>query len=112
MNRDNRLFAKSSTFQEAFPDVEQATIEWEESTLGIKPSGKRTESLKEIGVFIQCGNSNCHEGGYEIDTEILWDMISKKETKKEDILTCPGNERKGRSCCNGIKYTVRITYKS
>lgn len=117
MDRSNRFFAgPPTTFEEAYPNVEDAIIEWKESTLGINPSGLGRASIKELGGLIQCRNPLCRRGGFEIDFE-LGMMIRKKETVKEDMLVCPGDEgspkgrRPGKRCLNGIKYKITVTYK-
>lgn len=116
MDRSNRLFGPLVEFDETFPELEDATIEWTETEMGRKISGTMQRSIKEGGL-IRCTNPFCYRGGFEIDLELAY-MVSKKQTSKQGRLSCEGDEGspkgriKGRSCLHGIEFKIIAKYKS
>lgn len=121
MNRSNRVFlGEPTTFEKAYPQLEDAVIEYEESGAGISEwsKGKQKASLKQIGGLIRCSNPLCKRGGFEIDINIIGHMLRNNELIKEGILRCPGDEGspkgriRGRYCINHIKYKMTLNYKS
>ncbi len=116
MDRNNRLFGHLVEFDEAFPELEDATIEWTETEMGRKISGTIERSVKEGGL-IRCSNPLCYRGGFEIDSELAY-MVRKKQTSKQGHLSCEGDEGspkgriKGRSCLHGIEFKITVKYKS
>lgn len=118
MDRSNRVFARSGTFESVFPDLEDAVVEYYETDLG-RPSPStynRRHSLKLLGGLIRCGNSLCHRGGYEVDWDVH-DMRREGAAQKEFVKRCPGDEgspkgrRHGRDCLRSLHYRITLKYK-
>ncbi len=85
-----------STFKAAFPDLNDAVIEWRErrGPEDEKPSDVRKTGFRR-GNFTQgiapCSNLSCHEGGYQLD-RLVSDMLSLGETQREGMMLCSGRE--------------------
>lgn len=121
MDRSGRVFlGRPKKFEDAFPDLEDAVLIWQEKGEGVYNVGpgteKRRASMKHIGGLLECSNPNCRRGGYELDLKILWGMVSNRETEKSGTMRCPGDEgspkgrRIGRRCTNLIEYRMVVTY--
>jgi len=122
IDRSRRFFGSLGTFGEAFPQLEDITVEWTESGDNVYhyplSPGRQYEykvSMKEYGGLIGCSNKMCKQGGFEID-RIAHDMLRNKEAVKEDSKTCVGREGSPRSracnpCFNSIKYKITLIYK-
>jgi hypothetical protein len=114
MDRSNRFFAKLTTFANACPNIESASVEYVESSFGIE-EGKHFHNAANGGL-IRCGNPRCFRGGYEMEI-VISGMERNKETESKGTLICQGDEGtpKGRKlgdpCGNRIDYTVKIKYK-
>jgi hypothetical protein len=125
MDRSRRVFGSLKPFDEVFPDVEHADVEYTESgkfertRLWATPyrqlDHRRFHSIQHGGL-IQCSNPLCRRGGYELDL-ILSEMRRAKETERKGAGPCPGDEgspkgrRRGRRCGNTIEYTLTVKYK-
>src|SRR6185437_563937 len=87
MDRSKRVFCESTTsFEEAFPTIESATIsEYEVGegvpTFGVDESHRRTfgEGVPFTDGLIPCRNPRCRRGGYEVDHS-LHEMVREKLT--------------------------------
>jgi len=124
MDRSKRVFCESTTsFEEAFPTIESATIsEYEVGegvpTFGVDESHRRTfgEGVPFTDGLIPCRNPRCRRGGYEVDHS-LHEMVREKLTEKVFERNCPGDEgspkgrREGDRCRNVLHYRLRIKYK-
>lgn len=122
MDRSGRVFLGQATkFEDAYPNIDDAVLVWEERGSGVYNFGPGTErrraSLKHIGGLLRCSNPNCRRGGFEIDVDILIDMVATDATKKSGTLVCRGDEgspkgrRIGKRCHNMLDYTLTIKYK-
>jgi hypothetical protein len=118
MDRSNRVFGSLTKFDEAFPDLEDAIVEWEETGAGLDEwsRGPHTVSLRHRGGLLRCSNPLCRRGGFEVDLEVSL-LRMKHETEKAGELWRPGDEgspkgrRMGRRCLNRIKYKLTLKYR-
>jgi hypothetical protein len=116
MDRSQRVFGRLTTFEDAFPTVEEAVVEYTESDRGMT---KRTGSfhMRYEGGLMACGNPFCRRGGYEFD-DVLCGMVRERITQKRIRLSCPGDEgspkgRKiGRRCPLSVDAVVHVRYKA
>lgn len=114
----NFVFAKKVSFDEAFPEIEDLTVEVEESGHGISDWNRKSTYRKKYfpGEYIDCSNPLCYNGGFSIGS-ILSEMIRNKQTELETSKLCQGNEgspkgrRIYRKCINFFKIKVSIKYK-
>ena len=117
-NQSSFLFAEKTTFEKAFPDVAECLVEVEESELGRGVSEwDRKRTYRNPGQYINCNNSLCYNGGFDIGSHI-YDMVRKRETSREDSAICQGNEgspkgrRIYRKCLHSFKFNITIKYKT
>lgn len=122
----NRLFVPvTEKFEEAYPELEDAIIEWKEEGKGIgislTPKEKeqkfnRKMNVRKEGTLIRCSNDFCYRGGFQLGL-IIHDMIFKKEDVREGFMVCEGDEgspkgrRIGQKCLNHINYKITLKYK-
>jgi hypothetical protein len=117
-NESTPFIANKSSFDNAFPDAEDIIIECDEvECIGGTKSWKHRYTKENIpGEFIDCHNPRCYNGGFSIG-EVMEDMISKNETKRNGATCCQGNEGtpKGRriyhSCPHHFNYAISIKHK-
>lgn len=114
----NLAFAKKVSFDEAFPEIEDLTVEVEESGHGVSDWHRKSTYRKQNlpGQYIDCSNPLCYNGGFSIGL-ILRQMVRNKQTELETSKLCQGNEGspKGRriygKCMNFFEIKVSIKYK-
>jgi hypothetical protein len=114
----NFVFAKKVSFDEAFSEIEDLTVEVEESGHGISGWNRKSTYRKQYfpGEYIDCSNPLCYNGGFSIGS-ILRKMVRNKQTELETSKLCQGNEgsprgrRIYRKCMNFFKIKVSIKYK-
>ena len=115
------LFAKKVSFDEAFPEIENITVEVEERQSGFphsasSPSRRIYEKSNFPGEYVNCGNLRCYNGGISVGS-IIREMVDKCVTKQEVSRICQGYEgspkgrRRYRSCLNSFKVKVSIGYR-
>jgi hypothetical protein len=129
MDRSRRVFGSLKPFDDVFPDIEGADVEYTET--GEFAMKARTwlyhrsaedeqpqthyHSVRHGGL-IRCSNPLCRRGGYEIDA-VLAEMKRLGETERSGSLSCPGDEgspkgrRRGDRCRNQIQYTLTVRYR-
>jgi hypothetical protein len=117
--RTTTFFNGVSTFKNAFPDLQDAVIQWRErrGPEDEKPGDTRKTGYRR-GNFtsgvLPCSNPNCHEGGYEVDRLVAF-MISLGEESREGVMLCSGREvgeevkRGPVRCPHRIEYAVTLT---
>jgi len=113
------VFGRKVSFNEAFPEIEDLTVEVEEWGQGIDDWNRQRVYQKQYfpGEYINCSNPLCYNGGFSIGS-ILHAMIRKKQTELETEKGCQGNEgsQKGKriygKCMNFFKIKVFIKYKT
>ena len=117
VNEGHFLFVQQTSFEKAFPMIEDISVKTAERGYGIYAEPRRyTLGKNGLGEYINCSNPSCKRGGFEISHEIR-DMISKKDTERKTMIVCIGDEgspkgRKiGRSCINRIETEIKIKYK-
>jgi hypothetical protein len=113
-------FGAKVSFAEAYPTIEEATLEVDETSMGIAtPIRTHHRNSKGGGLneFVNCSNSLCYNGGVRIGT-ILYQMVREKQTDFESgPIKCQGYEgspkgkKRLRDCLNFFKVRVRIKYK-
>jgi len=92
MNREHRLFSELATFQDAFPSLANAEVEYREEGQG--PTGERrvaSTADDSLDGLLPCSNPRCKQGGFEVDL-VFHDMIEAQATSREGSLACPGTE--------------------
>lgn len=118
MNTTRPFLGKEVPFHEAYPNVEQLTLDIEQHG-EIESEWQRTQSFNQANLpsVIPCSNSRCQQGGFSLKT-LIYFMIESKKTEKEETIFCEGHEgspkgrRKGDPCDNYIKLKVKIWYKN
>jgi len=94
--RTNAFFNGVSTFKSAFPQLQDALIEWRERQ---GPEDERTGDLHRTGFrrgnftqgVLPCSNPDCHEGGYQVD-RLIAQMLDQGEAEREGMMLCSGRE--------------------
>src|SRR5690349_11297329 len=69
MDRSKLFFPPTRKWEEAFPTLEDAIIDYIESDFGGEERNG-TVSLRRQGGILRCGNPLCFHGGYELDREV------------------------------------------
>ena len=111
------VFSKKASFEEAFPEIEDLTVEVEETGHGVGEWNRKRIYRKQYlpGEYIDCSNPLCYNGGFSIGS-ILREMVKKKQTELETSKLCQGHEgspkgrRIYRKCMNFFKVKVSIKY--
>jgi len=111
------VFSQKASFEEAFPEIEDVSVEVEESGQGVhKGFNKLTYKKKYIGEYINCSNPLCYNGGFSIGG-ILREMIRNNKVDLETTESCQGYEgspkgrRRYKPCWNFFKVKVHIKYR-
>jgi len=114
----NFLFATKGSFTEAFPTIEEARIEVEETDFGRPLRTHHGNSQHgSISEFVNCSNSLCYNGGVSIG-DVLRHMVREQLTEYESRSSCRGYEgspkgrKKYRDCLHGFRVKAWIKYKS
>ncbi len=113
----NFVLGQKTEFEAAYPEVEACLVAVEEFGLGVHAWEKgQPRGYRNPGEYIDCHNPLCN-GGFQIGS-IISEMVRKRETSKEGVAYCCGQEGspKGRRvygrCKNSFQYKVTITYKT
>jgi hypothetical protein len=116
MDRSRRVFGSLASFDEVFPELEDAVFEFvEKDFIFEKRSG--TWHLHGQGGLMPCGNQSCRRGGYELDRDIR-QMLRAGVLQKTIELSCRGDEgspqgRKiGRRCERSIEGALTLRLKA
>jgi len=111
--RDIKVFG--IPFEEAFPDLEDAEVEWQGLDLEGLPLTDEVQRMHyKSGVFqgvIHCDNPSCQEGGFEVE-RVIDRMFQAGEVEQAGIIVCPGWEGEGRPCVRSISYRIKLVYKT
>jgi hypothetical protein len=116
------FFNGVSTFKNAFPDLQDAVVQWRERR---GPEDEKSGELRKTGFrrgnfsqgVLPCSNPNCHAGGYEVDRLVAF-MLTLGEETREGTMLCSGHElgeeaRRGPvRCPHRIEYTVQLTQRA
>jgi hypothetical protein len=112
----NFLLSKKVSFEEAFPEIKDISIEVTEKGKGVMPEFNTMIYSNNIGEFINCSNDVCYNGGFSIG-EIIREMIASGQSELDTTKKCQGYEgspkgrKRYRSCLNYFKIKVSIIYK-
>jgi hypothetical protein len=114
--RTTAFFNGVSTFRNAFPDLQDALIEWREKR---GPEDERPGDLRKTGFrrgnfttgVLPCSNPDCHEGGYEVDRLVAY-MLRVGETEREGMLLCSGREVGEEVKRGPVRCPHRIEYRA
>src|SRR5437588_8988170 len=94
--RTNAFYNGVSTFKAAFPSLTDAQIEWRErhgpedgSNGDLRKTGFRRGNFTQG--MLPCSNSDCHEGGYQID-RLVAEMLALGESERPGKILCSGRE--------------------
>jgi hypothetical protein len=116
MDRSNRVFGRLKSFDETFPELEDAVVEFVEKDFVFeKRSG--TWHIHGQGGLMPCGNPSCRRGGYELDKDIRL-MLRAGVLQKTIQLSCRGDEGSpqgrtiGRKCERSIEGTLTLRLKA
>ena len=115
---DDGFFGAS--FEEVFPELEDASLEWQEMALTQRGSRADVGEWNQVayrggllhGPF-PCSNPACREGGFELE-HLFASMIQAGETDKEGIAVCvgwesePGPERQ--PCVHYASYRIVLKF--
>jgi hypothetical protein len=115
------LFVKVAKFEELFPQLEDAVIEWREEGEGVfhlpASLGDQYEhkaSLKQYGEVLRCSNLRCKQGGFGLHPQII-EMVRARETTRSGQSACKGRVAgptgADLACPNRIDYKITLTYK-
>jgi hypothetical protein len=131
MDRSRRVFYSQRPFDEAFPGVEDADVEYSErgkfdgkvrGSLSFSQNPEQQpkrylHSIRQMGGVIPCSNPVCRRGGFAIDG-VLLAMRQSGEIEREGSVPCGGDEgspkgqRRGSCCGNRVRYRLTVKYKT
>lgn len=114
--RTNPFFNGVSTFKSAFPQLQDALIEWREKH---GPEDERPGDLRRTGFrrgnftqgVLPCSNPDCHEGGYQVD-RLIAQMLDLGETEREGVMLCSGRETADEVRRGPVRCPHRIHYRA
>jgi hypothetical protein len=114
--RTTAFFNGVSTFKSAFPDLQDALIEWRERRGSEdEKAGEPRKTGFRRGNFTQgvvpCSNPDCHEGGYEIDRLVAY-MLANEESAREGMMLCSGHEVGEEAKRGPVRCPHRIEYRA
>lgn len=113
----NYFMRNKTTFEKAFPQIEDLKILVEESGEGVSDGKGVSYFNNDSGEYVNCSNPLCYNGGFSVGG-ILRNMVQDKQTHYEGTKFCKGYEGspKGRikyeDCDNFFKVSVDIKYKN
>jgi hypothetical protein len=119
VNRGGYVFAKTTTFEEAFPMIASLTIVLEVRREGFTqpdPQTWRFTLENPPDEYIRCPRSpkDCKQGGWPL-VALLCEMVAQKQTSRQAGGRCHGAEPMGRwdsrPCKAYFKADISITYK-
>lgn len=112
----NYFLAQKTSFERAFPEIEDIRVTVEEFEDFSSVGWKRSFNKSNAGEYIDCRNSRCYGGGFDLGT-LLRNMETKGETEYETTEYCRGyhGSPKGRKnygpCEHRFKIRIEISYK-
>ncbi|MBI3988812.1 MAG: hypothetical protein HY347_04260 [candidate division NC10 bacterium] len=111
--RDIKIFG--IPFEEAFPDLEDAEVEWQGLDVEGPPlTGEVKRMRYKAGIFlgvIPCDNPSCQGGGFEVE-RVMDRMFRTGDAERAGIIVCPGWEGDEKPCVRSISYRIKLVYKS
>lgn len=113
VQRGIRVFDVS--FQEAFPELVDAVVEWQALDEQGHPFGgtgvrRMSDKAGSPQGVIGCGDPSCHGGGFEVEL-VLRRMVQEGQAEKTGIMVCSGWKGEEKPCVRSIRYRIQLTYK-
>lgn len=111
------FLGEKTTFEKAFPEIEDIRVIVEEYEDFMSEGKKRYYSKANAGEYIDCSNPVCYNGGFNLG-QIIRNMVISHQTKLETTEYCQGYEGspKGRKkygpCEHYFKVNIEIKYKN
>jgi len=107
----NLIFGKITSFQNAFPEIEDLNVRVYETGRSVSPLQPAIFSKNYYREKIECSNLACINGGLHIGS-IVRDMImEKKENINVKDYNCKGSEKGiNKKCWNFFSYEIDIKY--
>jgi hypothetical protein len=118
MDRSNRVFSRLTTFDTAYPELQDVVVRYKQYMMG-SPAGQGTDlpdhhSIRNYGGVIACTNPLCNKGGFEVDRDIPASDDGDKDAKPK-LMMCSGHEKMGRGqtrrCGSWIRYKSKAIPK-
>jgi hypothetical protein len=112
----NYFIGEKTTFEKAFPEIENIRVTVEEFEDFFSDGRKRFYSKENAGEYIDCSNPICYNGGFSLGS-LIRNMVSTRQTELETTKFCQGYEGspKGRKrygpCEHRFKVKIEIKYK-
>lgn len=117
MGKTRPFIGQKSSFTDAFPEVEEISVE-------VKQSGEYSwehqlfsqYNKHNIPSIIPCANPMCQQGGFSLKM-IIYGITSLKKTEEKRTICCDGHEgspkgrRKGDPCDNYVEVKISVSYK-
>jgi hypothetical protein len=118
MDRSNRVFGGPARFDEMYPDLQDAVVDYKQYMHGsLAEQGTdfpEHHSIRTEGGVIQCTNKACTGGGFEVDA-IIVDARRSPGGVKDGKLLCAGREKMGggqtRLCGSRMRHRIRTIQK-
>lgn len=112
------LFGKTSSFERAFPNILELSVEVEEQNSNGSPIRTRRIDHRDMSEYVDCSNRFCYNGGVSVG-RIIRNMVGSKATRHEtELLICQGYEgspkgrRRYRSCLHAFRVVAEVKYRS
>jgi hypothetical protein len=112
------MFVQKVPFDEAYPTIDDITVEFKENGYMLHPHQKRSGSFSKENLVpsMPCSNVSCKQGGFSLEP-VIRNMVRNKQTTLEETVGCKGHEgspkgrRRGRDCMNHVELKISIKYK-
>lgn len=115
--RETKFFlGEKTTFEKAFPEIEDIRVTVQEFKDAFTEGRKRNYSKADVSEYIDCSNRICYNGGFSLG-QLIRNMVMSHKTELETTEYCQGYEGspKGRkrygSCDHRFKVKIEIKYK-
>ena len=105
------LFGSQTTFAEAYPQIEDITVEVEEIGKGVNSSNRNRRYTKEHfpGDYVSCSSPVCSRQGFFLGFYVN-SMVLERKAELEKMDLCKGSESPRRGCPNTFKFKITIKY--
>ena len=112
------LFGEKTSFAEAYPQIEDITVEVKEQGKGVDSLNRERMYTKRNlpGEFVNCNNPTCYGGGFQLG-HYLYEATAARKNEVEETTMCVGYEgspkggRIYRKCVNTFRIKITLTYK-
>lgn len=109
--RSSPFIGERVTFAKQYPQIKAVHIAYEQMESRLPRDGRKG-ILTEIGIqsTMPCGWKHCLGGGFPIEEQIVFRMVSNRLTVLEGTVRCDGHEKIGDRCTNYVEFKAKITY--